>query len=83
MTNDTTGNIKDFINEHLVKILWGIALYFISNLSNDFKDVKLTLQQILINQATMEQRISNIENKAKQNSDDIKDLRVYHQLGVK
>ena len=75
--------VKGFINEHLVKILWGVSLYFLTSLSNDFKDVKNTLQAILINQATLDQRMSNVENRAKQNSDDIRELRIYHQEGGK
>lgn len=66
-----TTDIKDFISENFVKVLWGIIVYFLMQLSNDFKDVKTTLQQMLINQATMEQRMSNIESQVKQNTVDI------------
>jgi hypothetical protein len=70
--------VKSFINEHLVKLLWGISLYFLMNLSNDFKDVKTTLQAILINQATMETRLGAVEGATKQNTQDVRDLREYH-----
>lgn len=58
-------NIEDFVNRHLVKVLWGIALYFLMQMANDFKEVKLTLQQILINQATIEARLAGLEDSDK------------------
>ncbi len=75
--------VKSFINEHLVKILWGISLYFLTQLSADFKDVKTTLQAILVNQAVVEQRMNTLESSTKQNTDDIRDLRSYHVKGDK
>jgi hypothetical protein len=70
--------VKSFINDHLVKVLWAISLYFLTQLSSDFKDVKSTLQAILINQATMETRLGALESTTKQNTDDIRSLREYH-----
>lgn len=58
-------NIEDFINKHLVKVLWAIVIYFLMNLSTDFKEVKITLQQLLINQATIENRLGNLETNDK------------------
>lgn len=54
-------NIKSFINEHLVKVFYGIIIYFLMNLSGDFKDMKNTLQQLVINQATIETRLVRLE----------------------
>lgn len=68
-------NIEDFINKHLVKVLWGVAVYFIMTLSNDFKEVKGTLQQLVINQATNEVRVTSTEALARQNAADIRDIR--------
>lgn len=62
-------NIEDFINRHLIKVLWGVVIYFLMNLSSDFKEVKITLQQLLINQATVENRLINLEARAQKNSD--------------
>lgn len=61
--------IEDFINKHLIKVLWAVVIYFLMNLSSDFKDVKITLQQLLINQATVETRLINLEARAQRNSD--------------
>lgn len=63
--------IEDFINKHLIKVLWAVVIYFLMNLSSDFKDVKITLQQLLINQATVETRLINLEARAQRNSDRI------------
>lgn len=62
-------NIEDFINRHLIKVLWGVVIYFLMNLSSDFKEVKITLQQLLINQATVENRLINLEARAQKNSE--------------
>ena len=62
-------NIEDFINKHLVKVLWGVVIYFLMNLSNDFKEVKVTLQQLLINQATVDNRLNNLEQNATKTSE--------------
>lgn len=69
---------KNFINEHLVKILWGVSLYYLTQLAGDFKDVKTTLQAILVNQATMEIRMSNKESLDKKQDDEIEKLKEYH-----
>lgn len=61
MTQMSQVTIENFINKHLVHLLWGIALYFLVGMANDFKDVKITLQQLLINQATIESRLTNTE----------------------
>lgn len=61
--------IEDFINKHLVKVLWAVVIYFLMQLSTDFKEVKVTLQQLLINQATVDNRLNNLESRAQRNSD--------------
>lgn len=74
---------KNFINEHLNKIFLGILIYFIQGLASDFKDVKTTLQTILVNQATMEIRMSNKESNDKKQDEDIEKLKEYHNRGNK
>ena len=71
-------NVEDFINKHLVKVFYTLIVFFMYNMYIDFKEVKTTLQQMLINQATVEIRISNMEATTKQNSVDIQTLREYH-----
>ena len=68
-------NIEDFLNKHLVKVLWAVVIYFLMDLSSSFKEVKVTLQQMLINQAVVELRITTTEGNVKQNTLDIQTLK--------
>lgn len=68
-------NIEDFINKHLVKVLWAIVIYFLMDLSSSFKEVKVTLQQMLINQAVVDLRLSNVESQLKSNTLDIQTIK--------
>ena len=62
-------NIEDFLNKHVIKVLWAVVVYFLMQLSGDFKEVKVTLQQLLINQATVDSRLNTLEGRASRNSD--------------
>lgn len=69
---------KNFINEHLVKILWGVSLYYLTQLAGDFKDVKTTLQAILVNQAVVEVRLTNKDSADKKQDERLDNLERYH-----
>lgn len=62
-------NIEDFLNKHLVKVFYAVIVYFLMGLSTDFKEMKITLQQLLINQATVESRLMQLEARAVRNSE--------------
>lgn len=62
-------SIKNFFNEHVSKIASGVALYFLSQLSGDIKDMKNSIQVMLTNQATIEIRLNNLESNYKELKD--------------
>jgi len=52
-------NIEDFINKHLVKVFYGLVVFFMYNIYIEFKEMKVILQQVVVNQATLDVRMSN------------------------
>ena len=58
-------NIEDFLNKHLVKVFYGIVVYFLLQISSDFKDMKTSIQQLVVSHAIIENRMSTLEENDK------------------
>ena len=59
--NNNKVDIEGFISKHLVKVFYGIVVYFLLQISTDFKEMKTAIQQLVVNQAIIENRVNTLE----------------------
>lgn len=68
MSSLTGSTVINFISENFIKGLFGVVVYFLSQMAADISSMKDNLQEVLMKQNLTEQKIITLETKVAENT---------------